>query len=277
MDFLRISGHILQGVACCSRKVSVAFAHSLEHKAEVNTFPSQFSTETVGVTRNVASDDCFVIFWRDSPVRFTIRTTEIFIFDVTWLVLVAQDYRNFRDIVGVSLRVADFEVFRSHQTFGDVAVESVNRVAYLTDLVSAQIGLVSTEINDFVSDIRQVCRYGVEEVANLVFPVDIHFPTGVVDFSCVLLGRFCTNLCRVVEHKKYAFCILCVPVESESQSVVEHKEVESEVEHLDCFPRKLRVGKAGLHISGSRILSYKRNVVVVALQCFKHGKVWVVG
>ena len=115
MDFLWISCHILECVAGCSLKVAVAFSYALEYKAEVDAFPSEISSHTVGVARNAAADYSSVILRHDSSVRFSVRAAQVLVFDVTRLIFVTHDDRDLREIVGVGLRIVDLEVFVSRR------------------------------------------------------------------------------------------------------------------------------------------------------------------
>ena len=56
------------------------------------------------------------------------------------------------------LRVVDLEVVSDHKSVGDVAVECVDRVAYLAYLVAAEVRSVAAEAGDLVLDVGKIGR-----------------------------------------------------------------------------------------------------------------------
>lgn len=59
------------------------FAYALEEGGEIDAFPLQSESQTELVTRSRVADDCTVVAV-DFPVRHTVRSGDVFVFDVAW-------------------------------------------------------------------------------------------------------------------------------------------------------------------------------------------------
>src|SRR5690606_29507473 len=68
MDLLGHRTVIDKGVAGCTAQVSVGLTNALDKEAEIKPFPSDITTETIGVTRDVAPEDVPVFLYRDGLI-----------------------------------------------------------------------------------------------------------------------------------------------------------------------------------------------------------------
>ena len=143
-----------------------------------------------------------------------------------------------------------------------IATEEPHRISFLEpggELHVTEVGTLlvthgGLQIGDLVLQGGQVAVDAVAEIADAVLPAEFELPAGVVHGARIHGVAGDTHFSHRRDPDQKVLGILVEPVDTQSQAVVEHAQVETEVSLDGSLPSQFRIGQAGrLGAEGRRI------------------------